>query len=227
MAEFELNGVRLSVPNEMLNDRIAAKLASGGYEAHEAAAVQGRVRPGNRVLEFGAGLGYIASLASALAGAENVVTVEANPDMIPVIRGNLDRNGHGAATLIHGAVTGLEEGETEIAFERKKAFWSGKLAGLDSNPDAVVNVPLLRLHDLLAEHRPHVVIMDIEGAEAQLFERVWPRHVRAVMMELHPKQYPDTVIKKIVDCMSESGLTYDPGTSRGRILGFRRVRHAA
>ena len=38
MAEYELNGVRLVVPDEMLNERIAGKLATGGYEAHEAKA---------------------------------------------------------------------------------------------------------------------------------------------------------------------------------------------
>jgi hypothetical protein len=43
------------------------------------------------------------------------------------------------------------------------------------------------------------------------------------VLELHPPRYSDTVIKRIVDCMSDSGLTYDPVTSRGRVLGFRRV----
>ena len=67
--------------------------------------------------------------------------------------------------------------------------------------------------------------MDIEGAEQTLFDEPWPAHVRSVMMELHPGRYPDTTIKKIIDCLSASGLTYDPGPSRGRILGFRRLRH--
>jgi hypothetical protein len=71
-----------------------------------------------------------------------------------------------------------------------------------------------------------VVIMDIEGAEEHLFDAPWPDFVRHVMMELHPGRYPDTVIQRIVDCMSTSGLTYDPGPSRGRILCFRRVRGA-
>ena len=44
------------------------------------------------------------------------------------------------------------------------------------------------------------------------------------MLELHPGRYADTVIQRIVDCMSASGLTYDPGPSHGRILCFRRVR---
>ena len=226
MAEYKVSGVALGVPDALLNEKIAEKLATGRYEGHEAAAVKMRVRPGNRVLELGAGLGYVASLCAGLTGPENVVTVEANPDMLPVIRGNLDRNGFQAVRLIHGAVTGAAEPEGEILFERKRSFWAARLAGADADPAAVVRVPELPLQGLLAEYRPHVVIMDIEGAEAQLFGRRWPRYVRSVMMELHPNQYPDSVIKRIVDCMSASGLTYDPGPSRGRVLGFRRVRNA-
>jgi FkbM family methyltransferase len=224
MPEYELNGVVLRVPEEMLTARLLAKLESAGYEADEAEAVQKRVRSGHRVLELGAGIGYIASLAARLCGAENLVTVEANPAMLPVIRANLDRNGFAEATLIHGAVTGLDASGEPALFEQKPSFWAGKLADENAKSDAVVGVPMLSLPELLAAYRPHVVIMDIEGAEAHLFERKWPRHFKSVMMELHPGQYPDTVIKKIVDCMSKSGLTYDPGPSRGRILGFRRVR---
>lgn len=226
MAEFVLNGIKLSVPDTMLNDRLRGKLSGGGYEAHEAHAAQMRLRPGNRVLELGAGVGYISSVCAAITGPDNVVTVEANPEMLPVIRGNLERNGYSGVQLIHGAVAALEGDQDTIEFDPKKTFWAGKLADMESDPDTVVSVPVLRLPDLLARHRPHVVIMDIEGAEQQLFDAPWPRHVRSVMMELHPRQYPDSVIKKIVDCMSVSGLTYDPVPSRGRILGFRRVRYA-
>ncbi len=224
MAEYELNGVTLAVPDEMLTDRIAAKLASGGYEAHEARAALMRLRPGQRVLELGSGLGYIAALCAGVTGAENVVTVEANPAMLPVIRANLDRNGAAAVTLLHGAVTGADGGGGTVGFQTGTAFWGAHVATPDTRPDKVIDVPRLSLPALLADHRPHVVIMDIEGAEAGLFDAPWPAHLRAVMMELHPGRYPDTVIQRIVDCMSDSGLTYDPGPSRGRILCFRRVR---
>ena len=224
MAEYAVNGVSLCIPDEMLNERIAGKLASGGYEAHEAQAARMRLRPGYRVLELGSGLGYIASICAGVAGPGNVTTVEANPAMLPVIRANLDRNGFQAVTLLHGAVTGGGEPGEAVAFDPKRTFWAGRIADADADPEKVVAVPVLPLRALLAEYRPHLVIMDVEGAERHLFDAPWPDHVRAVMMELHPNQYPDTVIKQIVDCMSAAGLTYDPGPSRGRILCFRRLR---
>ena len=101
MADYEVDGIKLSVPGKLLNDRIAGKLVSGGYEAHEARAVQMRVKPGQRVLELGAGLGYVSSVCARLTGPQNVTSVEANPVMVPVVQDNLDRNGYGAVTVLH------------------------------------------------------------------------------------------------------------------------------
>jgi len=224
MAEYEIDGLTLDVPDSLINDRIAAKLTSGKYEGQEAAAARMRLREGQRVLELGTGIGYISALCARVAGPANVTTVEANPAMLPVIRANLDRNGAGAVTLLHGAVTGRAGDTAAIAFDGARSFWAGRIADENSAPERVVEVPALALDALLNTVRPHLVIMDIEGAEEHLFDAPWPDHVHSVMMELHPGRYPDTVIQRIVDCMSASGLTYDPGPSRGRILCFRRVR---
>lgn len=224
MAEYEIDGITLHVPGQMLNDRIAGKLASGGYEAHEARAVQMRVKPGQRVLELGAGLGYVSSVAARAAGPEQVVSVEANPALLPVIKRNLKTNGFHKLRLMHGAIIGANDEAGDLGFDPKKAFWAGRIADETSDAADVVPVPALPLPALFAEFKSQVVIMDVEGAERFLFDDPWPDHVLTVIMELHPKQYPDTVIKQIVDCMSASGLTYDTGPSRGRILCFRRVR---
>ncbi|MGR3323101.1 MAG: FkbM family methyltransferase [Pseudooceanicola sp.] len=223
MPEYELNGVRLALPEALATPKIRRKLEAGKYEGFEARAAAMRVRKGFRVLELGGGMGYVGSVCAGITGGGNVVTVEANPDMLPVIRANFDRNGHTDATLVHGAVTGDgAEGET-LEFRRGKAFWGASIAE-DGQGGDLVQVPLLRIGTLLAEHRPHVVIMDIEGAEQHLFDAPWPGHVRFVMMELHPARYPDTVIKRIFDCMSASGMTYDPRASSAGVVSFRRVR---
>ncbi len=224
MANYTVDGIKLSVPRHLLNDRIEGKLASGSYEAHEARAVAMRVKPGQNILELGAGLGFVSVVAARAAGARHVISVEANPDLLPVIKENLKQNGFDQVRLRHGAVVGADIDDPDLAFDPKKTFWAGRIADHTSDLDTVVQVPALPLAALLNEVQPKVVIMDIEGAERFLFETPWPDYVLSVIMELHPKQYPDSTIKTIVDCMSVSGLTYDPGPSRGRILCFRRVR---
>lgn len=221
---FELNGMLLGCPEALASDKITQKLSTGRYEGTEARAVQMRVKPGHRVLELGAGLGYIGALAASIAGAENVTAVEANPDMLTVIRDNYDRNGGEVITLRHGAVVGNDfEGDT-LSFARGRQFWSSRIAKQGDTGSGLIEVPALKIGPLLDEIRPHVVIMDIEGAEQFLFEKPWPKSVRFVIMELHPKQYDGLgAVKNIVDCLSDSGLTYDPGPSRGAVLAMRRV----
>jgi FkbM family methyltransferase len=183
-----------------------------------------RLRPGRNVLNLGAGSGFIACLCARVAGADRVTTVEANPALLPVIRPNLDRNGVGAATLLHGAVGATGEDTAPVAFEAAQPFWAGRLADAATGARAIT-VPRLGLRDLLARTRPALVIMDIEGGgEAALFDARWPAHVRHVIIKLRLDKNPDTVIQRIVDCLSASRMTHDPGPSRGRILCFQRVR---
>ena len=83
-----------------------------------------------------------------------------------------------------------------------------------------MRVPLISVHDLIRAHKPHVVLMDVEGAEADMFNRLWKCPLRFCVMELHPRQNTTPgVIKKIVDVMSQMDMTYDPVTSRGKGAG--------
>lgn len=219
-AIYRLNGVDLCLPGRIATDPIAEKLADGSYEGDEARAVDRCVRPGFRVLELGAGLGYIGTLAARRTEPENVLSVEANPELLPVIAANHARNGVSDVSVLHGAVVGHAAEGDSAGFHVAGGFTGSRLGAKGGRQ---VEVPLIGFHDLLRAHRPHVVLMDVEGAEAQFFDRPWKCPLRFCVMEIHPKQYDAAVIKKIVDRMSAMDMTYDPVTSRGKILGFRKV----
>lgn len=223
MAKFEIEGIVLGVPDSMLNNTLTRKLSSGDYEGNEARATRMRVKSGQRVLELGGGIGYISSISAQLTDPSNIVLVEANPALLPVIKNNLKRNNASDVSILHGAVVNDIDAKDSVLFRLGRVFWGSSLASPDTPEGEIVEVPAVGFHQLMKSHQPHVVIMDIEGAEEHLFDRPWPNVVRQVIMELHPKKYEASAIKRIVDCMSESGLTYDPACSRGTLLAFRRV----
>ncbi|MGH1466496.1 MAG: FkbM family methyltransferase [Cognatishimia sp.] len=218
-----LDGVRLELPEWLQGTAIEEKIVSGSYEGHEAHAARQRIRPGMRVLEIGAGLGFVSTICAQKAGAENVMSVEANPRMLDPLQNNLRLNGQQAATVMHGAVVGDAHADLVVNFRAGTLFWGGSIVAEGQSRKDMVSVPALHIGALLEMHRPRFVMLDVEGAEAALFQRPLPKFVRFVVLELHPKKYPNTTVKQIVDCMSASGLTYDPVSSRGRTLGFMRV----
>ncbi|MEP4246692.1 FkbM family methyltransferase [Tateyamaria sp.] len=223
MQRFEFDKVVLELPDHLLDANLTKKMQSGQYEESEARAARMRVKKGSRVLELGGGVGYISSVCAQITDPANIVTVEANPNTLDIIRHNLDLNGASKAQLIHGAVVGRDADMDTVLFRVGRVFWGSSIADARSPSEDVVEVPAVSIADLFRTHRPNIVIIDIEGAEQHLFDRPWPQHVRQVIMEIHPKRYPASTIKDIVDCMSKSGLTYDPGCSRGALLAFRRV----
>ena len=219
MHEFRLNGISLSLPDGLATPEILSKLALGTYEEDEARSADRCVRKGFRVLELGAGIGYVTAMCAKRTAPANVLSVEANPALIPVIEANLARNGLSGVTLMHGAATGpIEEGAT-AEFAVSDGYTGSSLDG----KGRAVTVPLISIHDLIRAHKPHVILMDVEGAEADMFNRLWKCPLRFCVMELHPKKYSARTIKKIVDFMSAMDMTYDPVTSRGKVLGFRKV----
>ena len=220
MQDFQINGVTLNLPQDILTPGIAQKLLDGTYEGDEARSVDRCVRDGFRVLDLGSGIGYVAALCAQRTAPENVLTVEANPALLPVIEANLAANGAAGATVLHGAVTGSAAPGATASFNIAPGFTGSSLKG---HGKTKVEVPLIPIGDLIQTHRPHVVLMDVEGAEADLFHSPWTCPLRFFVLELHPKKYPPRVIKRIVDFMSAMNMTYDPVVSRGKVLGFRKV----
>lgn len=222
MARFTLDGIKLRVPGKALTEPLKKQLENGHYEWNEALAIKRHAGPGDRVLDIGAGAGYISILAGRAAGPENVVSVEANPVMQQALRQNLDQNGAETTALVHGAVVPDNYDEDSVLFAARDAFWASGIADEETNPDVVVEVPALRLTDLLAEHKPTIVSMDVEGGELELCQQPWPDHVRLVIMEIHTAKYPPSAVKAIFDGMSKNNMTIMPWGTRGEVIVLQR-----
>ena len=230
LAKFSINGYIVHIPNHLMNDAIRKSMQGERYEGHETFAVKRHIVEGDRVLELGAGVGYIAMQIANRIGGENLLTVEANPKMVPVVEKNLAANLIEGVTVINAAVVPDSFTADHVTFHMTAAFWASSL-----NPALAkkwkstksIEVPAVKIGELMQEHKPSVVIMDIEGGEQGLFETPWPDHVRLLVIELHPQLYPDQVIKQIFDQMSATGLTYCPVGSRGQVVVFKRLADTA
>lgn len=221
---FEIDGIRLAIPADCLTAPLAEALASGRYEHSEAEALRRHLVAADRVLELGAGAGFLSAVAARTVGADNVIAVEANPRMMDALRANLAANGAAAVTVIHGAAVAGDHAAGTVPFLARRAFWAAELAkGAKGDPARVADVPAISLAMLLRDHRPSVVVMDIEGAEVDLVSGEWPGSVRLLLMELHVKKYGGQGVRAIFDALSAAGFAYMPWGSRAETLVFERL----
>ena len=68
MAEFKIGGVRLEVPDVQLTEGVRQQLNKGTYEWAEAKALGEVLRKGDRVLDLGSAIGFVACCAAQVLG---------------------------------------------------------------------------------------------------------------------------------------------------------------
>lgn len=221
MPEFSLRGLTLTLPGTALRGGLEQALASGRYEGQEADAILRHLRPGDRFLDLGAGIGFLCALAARVVGEDAVTGVEAGPETATLARANLAANGFPGARLLQGAVTARAEGEVE--FGQRPAFWASALKGAQDWPAnaRILRVPARPIGPLLAETRPTVLSCDIEGAELEVLAQPLPG-VRLVVAEIHPAVYGPDGTRQLFDALSAQGFAYLPEGSRGATVVFGR-----
>lgn len=174
-------GVRLKTGPSDLPKTVRNHVFKGGYEAVEAELVTAILRPDDRVLEVGTGIGFVSILCAKLAGEGRVTSFEANPALEQIIRDNYAENGL-SPDLRMKAVT--VDG-SPIRFFADPNILSSSLIDRDL-PSTEITVVSDPMQAVMADVKPNVIVMDVEGAEVDLLPAADLNAVRAMIIEVHP-----------------------------------------
>ncbi|RYI16671.1 MAG: FkbM family methyltransferase, partial [Acetobacteraceae bacterium] len=157
------SGVKIPFVPTIISPKIERPLRRNRYEARECEAVRRMLKPGDRVLELGAGVGLLSTIAGMVEGIDSVTTIEANPGLIPLIRETHRLNGVSHVTVING-VASAEDGPS-VDFYLRPDFWGSSMESQSRPYDSVVALPRVGVGELVKSLRPTVLICDIEGGE--------------------------------------------------------------
>ncbi len=221
MPSFSLRGLTLSLPDAALRGGLERAFSTGRYEHQEADAILAHLRPDDRFMDLGAGIGFLCALAARVVGARAVMGVEAVPDTLALARANLDANGFEDVCLVAGAVTGGTSGRVE--FGQRPAFWASARKGPEGWPAnaKVIQVPARPIGALLAKHGPTVLCCDIEGAELEVLTANLAG-VRLVVVELHPGIYGAEGEAKVRQGLVAQGFRPEVLGTKGATVVYRR-----
>lgn len=222
-SRFALGDMVLDIPRARIVPPVRIALRSGRYERPERIMLARLLRgKSGRALDLGGGAGATGIVLARALGPENVVIVEADPQMAAVIRHNLALNGvAGAEVLPAAAVAEAEAGEDAVRFARGKAFWASAVPRKTAAGE--IEVPAVGIGDLMEAYAPDIVVMDVEGMEIELTAPIAAAGPRYLLMELHRGRYGLAGVARIFGDLIAGGYAYRTDLSRGAVICFEKI----
>lgn len=216
-------GLTVQAGRSGMIEPILAQLLASEYERPEIDGLRTVIRPGDRVLELGAGLGIISALAGRAAGLSGrVLSYEANPALLGDTKAFLSSNGVTNVTLVN-AVLLNEPDPQPRQFHLAGSFAESSLLGVErGRSKGTVKVHAECLTTVLDDFRPDILICDIEGAEVELLPALPSSTLRAAVVELHPDRLTATQVQSIHDGMAAQGLHRQEPNPGGTVVIYAR-----
>lgn len=214
-----LHGIKIPIFESEVSPLIWKSILNGQYEAKEVRHVREILRPGDRVLELGSGLGVTTSIMAKIPEVQ-IWSFDANPHMIKLARRIAKANGVNNATITHGLLSG---GEPSMhVFYIRRDFWMSSLIESQGPYDTIISVKSSNLDEFISTNSINVLVMDIEGAERDLLITTRLEGIDRVFLELHDHLYGLSGVRNIFTAMEKLGFSYDPRGSSGPCILFIR-----
>lgn len=201
--EYRTGGLAFEIPREHTRLRDRARFRNDTHEMHERRLVERFLPADACVLDLGACLGVVSVVANRrLQHRTRHVAVEPNPELIPVLTRNRDRNA--ARFRIEQALVSRDSDGTFYVCDCPTMSSAHKATGRS------IRVPVLTVEEIEARHglRFDTLVMDIQGGEHGFFEenRNLLKRCRCVVLEFHPHIIEERRCEQSRALMREAGL---------------------
>ena len=217
--------VEISLDNEVATPRIIKEIESGGYEQREVLFARRVVKENDRVLELGAGLGFVSAAVCSEVVPKHYTAVEADERLIPHIRRTHEKNNIRNVKVLRGAfVSSREDVERGyVEFGVSKAFWGSGIDKAGEENTTLVKVPTFDISEFIRKKRISVLISDIEGGELEILRHLDFGPLKRVIMELHPKVFGLEGMREIFQILDRNNFVYNARNSHGPVVTFVRI----
>lgn len=195
-----LNGVTLTADLADVPKSIRKQLYQKSYETQELNLISEALQPRDRVLEVGAGIGFIGIACAKICGAGNILSYEPNPAMKPVIEKNYALNG--LTANLRSKVLATAPGEVEFFFD--DGVLSSSL--IDRQHGGATQVQADAISEVVESYAPTVLVMDVEGAEIDLLRSCNLGQIHKIIIELHPHIVGADKIEALCNFLVDNGF---------------------
>lgn len=217
--------VLLSIDDQIATSKIINEIESGGYEQREMMFTTRLANPSNRILELGAGLGFISTVICKNMSPKHYTAVEADERLIPHIKRTHHINNINNVNVINGAFISkpnqLKQGF--VNFEVSQNFWGSSIKKTGSDIIKTTKVSTYDISEFIKNNSINLLILDIEGGELDLFKHMRFTSLKRIIMEIHPKVLGKKGIYEIFQILSRKKFSYNTNNSCGSVVTFDKI----
>ena len=224
---FSLDGIKLTISDDkILSEFVLLSLLQGGYEDKEHKVIKEKMEASDVVLELGAGMGFNSITAAKINGGK-IVSYEANPALIPLIKRNQQLN-EISFEIRNKILLSQRPVSSSALFHVGKNFNTSSLKDYmmgDHSVTETIQVETAYLGDVLTELSPTFLIVDIEGAEADFFSKpdiLLHSSVQKILVDLHPWVIGNDGCSEVVRNIMDAGFSMDSEWCNNSIFYFSR-----
>ena len=205
--------------------RMKESMHNGRYEKNEIRVGLAVLQPGARILELGAGSGIVGAVIAQNCRAQQVLSVEANPELLDHIKYLYDHNNLSDRIEVrHGVVLSDPDAPPMIDFFLRGNFLGSGLT-VRKNPEKArkIQVPVIDYESLKAEFPHDVIVMDIEGGELEFLHHADLSGVDTVILEVHRGIYGREGMQDVRRSFQLGGFVMDAEHSVPGVHAYRRA----
>ena len=217
---IRMNGVAIDIDRAGWSRRMVREIYKENYERAESIILQRTLSPGDRLLEIGGALGFIAVQASKIIGDDRVCVYEANPNILKNAAETFRRNGVNPQVR-NAAVVSDRNAASKVRFRLCEDFWASALFK-DEDAGEVIEVDAVPLSQAVGDFSPTYVMMDVEGAETDILTNTDMGGVKKLCVEIHPDKTSPKAISDMVRVLLEKGFLLDFSFCARDVLFFSR-----
>ncbi len=151
---------------DLIIPEIRSEICSGAYSAELLRLLPDAVKPGDRVLVIGGGLGTVSSLVAKSDGVERVIAIEANTELMPYLKRVHALNGVRWVETINAVLGNGIRGR--VPFFARHDIRTSSLLPDDCSWQQTMMVPCMDLNLILTDEQITLIVCEIPTASAQL-----------------------------------------------------------
>ncbi|HTN29093.1 MAG TPA: FkbM family methyltransferase [Burkholderiales bacterium] len=214
----QVAGIELPLKHPLITPPIQRDIYFGDYERKELDVIERRLEPGDRVMEVGAGIGFLSAYCARVLGDDRVFAYEANPALLELVSAVHARN------KVHPQVTQalLGEGDGERDFFVEPDYWASSLVRRSPNAKCV-RIRQIDFNSELRRVAPSFLIVDVEGGEYELLRSADLSAVSKLCLEVHPDVLGNARVSQVFARLIAAGLALDFTLMRKNVFYFYRA----